>query len=838
MKKIYLIALSLFLTLASFAQSTIETASDLKLGKNEHFDEQATEKTNAYWKYTSSKDEVLVIDALYGCNVMCEELGTDAAGNPTGVQVASAMWGVKYLFPASAGKTLYIHTYGYQQMGVNVEARDSKDVAKGTDANNVGEIVPGTLQFFGNSNNFGNKTPIYAKYTPEKDGVLKLSAYGSLSSVVCNGVTYEATHNRTEGTENVSVVVKGGQENLLQIVSWGALGFMSEMSYPQPGSLDSPYTIAEGVNVVPKEAGSYWYLTSTDKRGVLTISSASALTDGQVSIYRNRNAIEYNSVLAQSAVGSYNLRYDTEANQNYYIKVDKKVATDADETFDYKIADYQPGDREDTPVEISDFSKEYTAPAGQTTYFAFSVPQSEKKFVVVEAISSVENASTQVAVYQYSSNQTTGNNKVRALVSGGSYGPATYYIVWNSAEATPVNFKVSFEELQKGDDITKPLDAVMGENTLVGSGIQYYQFVAPASGKLDVTIPEGASVSFPKSANATWSTYDTTVDGQTYSIDATEGVTYLMILSNVKTGDKFTIAKGEWKVGEARTNPIVVEDGKYVLGDKTASNVWVRYTAKKDGVLVVSSDVPYSYSAKISACKDVDTEIPQTILFYGQDGDGNWGYSYSKTFVAVAGESYLVQLQLDQPYPGKVIAFTLRDAALGETPSNPLVLVPGEALDVPNATGDMPVWIKMTLDVGDIKFRSDNYMTAFIYKGLENAKNDMNGQNFNMPYESGSKGDPTAGAYTCTMSLYGDDEAGDYYLKVVSCYGAKLTATGDGIITGIQEVNAVRNGRVVVYNLNGVKMADVQGTSIQNLNLPKGVYVVKANGKATKIALK
>lgn len=838
MKKIYLIALGLFLTLASFAQSTIGTASDLQIGKNEHFDEQSTNRTDAYWKYTSSKDEVLIVEPLYGCNVMCEELGTDAEGNPIGVQVGTAAWGVKSLFPAPAGKTIYIHANGYQQMGVSVEAQDSKDVAKGTDANNVGEIVPGTIQLFGNSNNFGSSSPIYAKYTPEKDGVLKLTAYGSLSGVVCNGVTYESTHDREAGTENVAVVVKGGQENLLQIISWGAFGFTSEMTYPQPGSLDSPFAIAEGSNVVPKEAGTYWYLTSTDKRGVLTIHSDAALTDGKVAIYRNRNAVDNDYVLAQSEVGTYNLKYDTEANQNYYIKVEKKVATDADDAFDYKIAEYQPGDREDTPIEISDFSKEYTAPAGQTTYFSFAVPQGEKKFVVVEATSPVEKATTQVAVYQSSSSQTTGHDKVRAMVSGNSYSSATYYIVWTSAEATPVNFKISFEELQKGDDITMPLDAVMGENTVANSGTQYYQIVAPFSGKLEVTVPEGASVAFPVSATSAWNNYDTTVDGQTYAIDATEGVAYLITLSNVKAGDKFTIAKGEWKEGEARTNPILVEGDKYVLGDKTVSNVWLRYTAKKDGILAIDSDVPYSYSNKIAACKDADGEIPQSIVTYGKDATGNWGYTYGKTFMVSANESYLVRVQLDQPYAGKAVTFTLRDAALGETPANPLVLVPGEALDVPTATGDMPVWIKMTLDVGDIKFEANDYMNAFIYKGLENAKNDMNGQRFAMNYESGSKGDPTAGAYTCTMSLYGDDEAGDYYLKVVSCYGAKLTATGDGILTGIKEVNAAQNARMEVYNLNGVKVADVLGASIQNCNLPKGVYVVKVNGKAKKIALK
>lgn len=851
MKRFYFIALSLLFALVGFAQSTIETALDLKVGENEHFDEQATSYTDAYWKYTASKDEVIVAEALYKCNVSCVE-AVENDGKLTEKNMPSAMWGLKYVYPAPAGKTIYIHANGYQKMGVSVEITESKDLLKGTDASNVAEVVPGTLQFFGNSDNYGTSRPIYAKYTPEADGVLKLVAYGSAASVACNGATYDFNYNRTDGTNVASVVVKAGQENIMQIIGYGAVAFKAEMTHPQPGSLDMPFTLVDGANVVPAAAGEYWYLTTTDKRGALTISSDAALTDGQVSIFRNMNAINNGYTLAQSAVNSYSLKYDTEANQTYYIKVDKKVATEADEAFNYTIAEYKPGDRQDTPINITDLTKEYAAPSGQVTYFAVALAANEKKILNVEATSDVENASTQVAVYQYENNAVTGNKKVSTIVDGGYYG-ATYYIKWTSMESNDVTFKVGFEELQQGDDISNPLEAQLGENIIPSAGTKYYKFTPAKSMKLEVTVPEGVTVQFPKSTLLYQGYYETTVKGQTSFIEATEGNSYLMILSNVKADDKFTVAEGAWQVGEARSCPVVVEDGKYVLGDETASNLWLKYTVKKSGVLTVDADIEYSYKQSVGICKDDGISEPVSFYTSVKDENGNWSTIYRKNLTVQEGDSYLVQLKLSQPYSGKVVSFTEREAQVGETPLNPLVLKENTPLQIPTATSDMPVWVKMTLDVGDANFESDNMFTSFIYFGLENAKNEMYGNNFRMTYQSAGQGNPY-GKYTGVMSLYNDDQAGDYYLQIVSCNGATLTATGDAVVTGIKDVTADQNNqirlsgksisvtadnaRVEIYAINGAKVAEAQVAGTRNFDLPMGIYVVKVDGKTQKVALR
>lgn len=73
------------------------------------------------------------------------------------------------------------------------------------------------------------------------------------------------------------------------------------------------------------------------------------------------------------------------------------------------------------------------------------------------------------------------------------------------------------------------------------------------------------------------------------------------------------------------------------------------------------------------------------------------------------------------------------------------------------------------------------------------------------------------------------EEAGDIYIKITYAEGeAKLVY--DDPTTGISDIKAAQQGgKVVIYNLNGMKVNQISGN---------GVYIIKSNGQTKKIVVK
>ena len=825
MKRILLTSASMLIAAVGFAQSSIETAVDMKKGDNQFTNEQATERSNAYWKYTSTQDEAIIATAINSSNLMCYML--DENGQQKQIEGSSyttfedGKSNVATVFPAPKGKTVYICANGYQVMGFNADIEDSPNVMKGSSENDWAEIIPGKMQLFYNGDNWRTE-PVCATYTPDKDGVLKITSYANVNYATDEaGVQYTFDYDRDKYVNVGAIKVTGGRENKIKIYSYGPIYFSSEMTYPQPGSYEMPFSIAEGANAVPKAEGTYWYTVAVGEDGMLNITSTDALTDGQLSLYSSTYNVSANRPDAQSVAGSYNLTYAVKANTTYYIKVEKK-GTEAEQSFNYNLKAYEDGDTEDKPIYITDFSQTFSVPAGATKYYAVSLNANEKKNLTVAATSEVKDANTQVSVYQYSYSAVNGNASVTTVVDGGYYG-STYKIRWTSKETGDINFKVSLENLAQGDDISNPIEAQLGDNTLPSDGTKYYLYKATAAGKLQVTVPDGVTVSFPKSEYTYQGSYETTVTGNTYAISAEAGTDYRMIFSNAVKGGVFTVSYGEWKPGEAASCPLEVSDGSYTLGKDVTSKLWLKYTVKKDGILTIdASAIPYDYSNNISYCPESNQQNLQSVYTY-TDGQS----IYKTSFSASAGDTYLVQVKLTQAYEGKQILFVERDAEAGETVSNPLVLIPGETLQVPEASTNKPVWIKMTLQPGEVKFTADGYFSAYLYKGEENAKNDYMGSYFRMDQIGGGQGSTTA-QFERTQTVTSAD-AGDYYLKVQSGNSFNFKATGEGIATGIHAVNSQDKAYpVAYYDLNGVKRQTPQ----------TGINLVKmSNGKIVKMVI-
>lgn len=821
MKNFLLSSVGLLFASAGFAQSTVDTALPMVNGANQVNYEQASANQDVYWKYTSDDDELIIAVAINGSNLTCYELndaGQQVRINGTGyTAVQDGNYVIGYAYPVPKGKTVYVCANAFQTIGFTADIRKSPGVTTGTSESDWGVIVPGTMQFFGNDANNNSGNPICAVYTPERDGVLKLSTTSSVSSVTDEaGVQYSFDYDRTTYASTASVKVIGGKENRLKIGAWGSVLLTSEMTYPEPGSYDMPFTVVAGTNAVPKAAGTYWYVAAADKAGMVSVTSDEALEGGQVSVYSSVYNVSNNRPDAQSVAGSYNVSFAAQAGTTYYIKVEKPSATESDQAFGYELAAYKDGDTEDQPIVISDFSQEYSVPAGRTVYYAVSIPAGVKKVLSVAATSEVKNAATEVSVYQYSYSAVSGNSSVVTTVSGDYYG-ATYKVKWTSREDSEITFKASLDDLAKGDDISNPLEAQLGDNALTGNGVKYYEFRAPETGKLDVTVPEGVALKFPKTEG--YGYLSALQNGNTYSLDVEKDNLYKMELSNCVKDAVFTVAYGEWAEGESASKPIVVTGSEYVLGAETVSNLWLKYTATQDCKLTIdASAIPYNYSDKVEYCLEGALDKIAGLYSYA-DGTA----SYMTTFGAGEGDSYLVHVSLSAAHEGAAIKFAETPSAQGETVGNPIVLAAGETVSVPAADYYNPVWVKLQLKEGDATLVADKMVYGSVYMSKEDAKSDQNPVYANF-FETTEEG--KAAHYDYSMSLTEDTEC---YLKVTSAEACTLSAVYGGGETGIGAASANGVQPVAYYTLDGVQIAAPQN----------GVNIVKlSDGRTVKMVVR
>lgn len=820
MKKFFLTSLSMLFALASFAQTSIETATPMTGGENKFTNEQSTDRFGAYWKYTSKADEIVVASAINGSNLSGYEYveGQDEPANlPTGSynQIVDGTTVFNNVFPVPAGKTIYISAFGSGTVGFNATVVKSPYVGHGTSEDDWATIIPGAQQFFGNNNN-SRYNPVCFKFTPERDGVLVVKASDGSYVQDEAGVQYPLERNYDTYTNDAKVTVVGGKENKLKLYAYGAVYITSEMTYPEPGSFDRPFAVAEGANVVPKAAGTYWYVVA-GKYGLATIASGDAYTGGKLSVYSSTQNVKDNKPDTESKTGQYNVFFPAANNSTYYIKVEKGE-TDADQTFNYSVADFKEGDTEDLAINITDFTKEYTVPAGKTVYYSIKMTEVVKKNLVVASTSDLANDGTSVTLYQGSYDAVTGHQTATKIVAGTSWSTPTYYIKWVSKEDADFNFTAVLEDLAKGDDVTNPLDAQLGENVMTGDGTKYYAYASTQAGKLSVTVPEGVKVQFNNLSG--YGYMDAVQSGNTFSIDAAKDVTYTMEMTGCTKDAVFTVAYGEWAVGEAASNPMIVENGEFTLSGEAAT-VWAKYTVKDDCKLVIdATDMAYKWNNGVDYCPDGQLDQLKSLYLYegGQD-------MYKATLEAAKGESYLVKVKVknayDEPF---TVKFIEEQPAPGETVKTAIVLNAGETVEIATANYYSPVWVKIPVKAGETTLvSSDAAASGQIYFGLDEATNGY-GAEVNFKEVTTGEGDDQV---TRNEYVINAPEDCDAYFKVAYTTGCTLSLPD--VETGINGAAAAGAQAVEFYSLDGVKLSAPQ----------KGVNIVKmSDGRTVKMVVR
>lgn len=599
---------------------------------------------------------------------------------------------------------------------------------------------------------------------------------------------------------------------------------VSELADTQEGTPDKPFVLKEGENTVPAEAGEYYYSYTLSKTGYLNITSDEKLENGKVSVYTNIfSAQNKRNAAAESATGSFNVRTEIKiARGTYYIVVNKKTATAKAETFNVKMEDYQPGETAGTAisVNVSETAETITLPGAKGMYYyTFTVPANTKKLLTVESPKALSEGTS---AYVNTSDGTYGATYMKNQIikrDVNNTREQKYYLIVTSNETAPLTLNIRYADAEKGSLITEPKEAQLGQNTIDFDGTEYYTYKATKSGKLAIEVSDGGKVTFPLSATG-YGVNDTYQKGNTYFIEATKGKEYLITISDVKKGSTFNLAETNFEAGELRSNPIVMTEDTYTLGEDT-NNLWLKYTVTKTGVIDFSSDVPFDDNFFIGIAKnraDAATSMANDIQDESTLNDKKPKRTklYQSTFEVTEGDVLYIQAIMPGDVKGKKITLTQRTPEAGECISNPIILTKGKTINVAKASMMKPIWVKVNLVNGDT-FEVAGGSATPIY----NCKPSGDG----ITYEGTSVVWDESG----TKFTVDPKTVGEVTFMIGYAEGNATLTFIDPTGSGISHIETATDSKPAIYTINGTKINSITGS---------GVYIIKSNGKTKKVVIK
>ena len=824
MRKTLLFAAALCLAATTATAQTFADPLTPTEGNNSY---QATSPSTIYWKFTADADYIATF-GQYGDSEV-PMVAIESNGRPSYITGVTASDWVTKIFALEKGKTYYftINAAAKGEVGFSLKLDKTENLGAGLTAEKPVEIKVGTTQLLGNPcypEDSYDDVNVYTTFKAEKDGQLQIKTEQYVSSAKVDGTAISA--ETVNGKRVFKINTKAGNTYAINF-TLGIPFFVatSEVVEVKEGAIDMPYVMKEGENTIPAEAGKYFFTYKPDKTGYLNITSDAKTAGNKVSIYRNKiNATNGNNAAGQSADGSYDVRAElTSTYYTYYIVVDKTTATDKAETFNVKMEDYQPGETAGTaiPVNVSETATAITLPGAKGKYFyTITVPANTKKLLTVESTAALSEGTS---AYVNTSEGDYGATKMENQIikrDVNSTREQKYYLVVTSNEATPLTLNIRYADVEKGSLITEPKEAKLGQNTIDFDGTEYYTYKATKSGKLAIEVSDGAKVTFPLSATG-YGVNDTYQKGNTYFIQATKGEEYLITISDVKKGSTFNLAETDFEAGELKSNPIVMTEDTYILGENTG-NLWLKYTVTKTGIIDFSSDVPFDDDFFIGIAKN-DASAPTSMADDIQDAATladsrpNRIKLYQSTFEVKEGDVLNIQVQMPGDVKGKKITLTQRAPEAGESINNPIILTQGKTINVAKASLMKPIWVKANLVEGDNTFE----VAGGSATPMSNCRLSGDG----ITYE----GQPVAWDANGTKFSVYSSKAGEFVFMIGYAEGNATLTFIDPTGSGISHIETATDSKPAIYTINGTKINSITGS---------GVYIIKSNGKTKKVVIK
>ena len=824
MRKTLLFAAALCLASTTAMAQTYANPLQIQTGDNTC---QASEPATYYWKFVADDNYIATI-GQYG-DSETPMVAIESNGRPSYINGVTASDYVSKIFALEKGKTYYftINAETKGEIGFSLKLDKTENLGAGLSTDKPVEIKVGTTQVLGNPcypEDTYDDVNVYTTYKAEKDGQLQIKTEQYVSSAKVDGTAISA--ETVNGKRVFKINTKAGNTYAINFtLGIPFLVATSEVVEVKEGAIDMPYTLKEGENSIPAEAGKYFFTFKTDKTGYLNITSDAKTAGNKVSIYRNKiNATNGNNAVGQSADDSYDVRAEIASNYyTYYIVVDKTTATAKAETFNVKMESYQPGETAGTaiPVNVSETATAITLPGAKGKYFyTITVPANTKKLLTVESPTALSEGTS---AYVNTSDGTYGATKMENQIikrDVNSTREQKYYLVVTSNETTPLTLNIRYADVEKGSLITEPKEAKLGQNTIDFDGTEYYTYKATKSGKLAIEVSDGAKVTFPLSATG-YGVNDTYQKGNTYFIQATKGKDYLITISDVKKGSTFNLAETEFEAGELRSNPIVMTGDTYTLGENTG-NLWLKYTVTKTGIIDFSSDVPFDDDFFIGIAKN-DASAPTSMADDIQDAAtlaDNMPKRiklYQSTFEVKEGDVLNIQVVMPGDVKGKNITLTQRTPEAGESINSPIILTQGKTINVAKASLMKPIWVKASLVEGDNTFE--------VAGGSATPMGNCRLSGDGITYE----GQPVVWDASGTKFSVYSSKAGEFVFMIGYAEGNATLTFIDPTGSGISHIETATDSKPAIYTINGTKINSITGS---------GVYIIKSNGKTKKVVIK
>ena len=823
MRKTLLFAAALCLASTTAMAQTYANPLQIQTGDNTC---QASEPATYYWKFVADDNYIATI-GQYG-DSETPMVAIESNGRPSYINGVTASDYVSKIFALEKGKTYYftINAETKGEIGFSLKLDKTENLGAGLSTDKPVEIKVGTTQVLGNPcypEDTYDDVNVYTTYKAEKDGQLQIKTEQYVSSAKVDGTAISA--ETVNGKRVFKINTKAGNTYAINF-TLGIPFFVatSEVVEVKEGAIDMPYVMKEGENTIPAEAGKYFFTYKPDKTGYLNITSDAKTAGNKVSIYRNKiNATNGNNAAGQSADGSYDVRAElTSTYYTYYIVVDKTTATDKAETFNVKMEDYQPGETAGTaiPVNVSETATAITLPGAKGKYFyTITVPANTKKLLTVESPTALSEGTS---AYVNTSDGTYGATKMENQIikrDVNSTREQKYYLVVTSNETTPLTLNIRYADVEKGSLITEPKEAKLGQNTIDFDGTEYYTYKATKSGKLAIEVSDGAKVTFPLSATG-YGVNDTYQKGNTYFIQATKGEEYLITISDVKKGSTFNLAETDFEAGELKSNPIVMTEDTYTLGENTG-NLWLKYKVTQSGVIDLACDVPFNDDFFLGVIKN-SAQAPTSMADDIQDENTlnekkpQRIKKYQSTFEVSSGDILYIQASMPGDVKGKKITLTQRAPEAGESINNPIVLKQGETINVAKASLMKPIWVKANLIKGDNTFQvADGYITPIC--------NCKSGDG--ITYE----GNPVVWDESGTKFSTYSSKADEFVFMIGYAEGNATLTFIDSTANGINNIDAANDGKMSIFTLDGRKIDQINSN---------GIYIIKSNGTTKKVVIK
>lgn len=824
MRKTLLIAAALCLSASTMAQ-TFEQPLSVSPGDNHYNTAQAGD---VYWVFKADQDYIATIKNYNGGELPQLAVLKDGETQPTNILGTTASNWEDKIYAFEKGKTYYfcINATGAGDLGFTIELEATQNVGKGLTENDPVEIKLGEKQVIGTPAAYEeefNEIKAYATYKAEKDGQLQIKTEQRTDRVTVNGTTISAGQDNGKNVFKINTE-KGQVYNIDFQLSIPVAIITSDVVVVKEGSFDMPYVLKEGENTIPAEAGKYYFSYKLTKKGYLHITSSEKVENAKLSVYGNQvHAKSEKNAVAESAEGILDVRTEIASTYGtYYVVVNKTAKTDKPSTFKMQMEDYKPGETAGTaiPVDVTETAKAITLPGAKGKYFyAITVPANTKKLLTVESPAALSEGTS---VYVNTSEGTYGKTEMENQIikrDVNSTNEQKYYLVVTSNEATPLTLNIKYADVEKGSLITEPKDAVLGSNTIDFNGTEYYTYKATSNCKLAVTVEDGVTVTFPKDTSG-YGSYDVFQKDNTYSIQATSGKVYYIVLKNVKKASTFTLAETKFDAGEVRENPIVMTGDSYTLGEN-ASNLWLKYVVTETGVIEFSSDAPFSWSNSIGIVKN-DGKAPVSMADQIQDEstldqvDPKRINVYHSVFSAKKGDALYIQVNIEGDATGKKLTLTQRASKPGETIDNPIELKKGETLDLSKASLNNPIWVKAKLTKGKNEFQN---VDGGYFTPQKSCRLTDNGISY----------DGATIAWSDNSFFEEATEEKDFIFMVSYAEGRAKVKFVDNNTDGISRIELDSDSKPAIYTINGTKINSITGS---------GVYIIKSNGKTKKVVIK